>query len=180
MNWLYIVLAAVVVLGLAIFLVLRKRQPAHLLPAQTEPEADVVYSRNDKMLSPSQETPVVNETVADAVVEENIPDTPLETEVAVEAVVESPVAEVIIEVEPPEEIAVSEERVAEEAVEVAVASEAPEAESVPEIATADTAETIPEDSISRRHYLSTRQAEKDAITHPYPTDSVLRRHHSSL
>jgi len=42
-----------------------------------------------------------------------------------------------------------------------------------------TAEQIPEDSILRRHYLSTRQAEKNAISNPYPTDSVLRRHYES-
>ncbi len=41
-------------------------------------------------------------------------------------------------------------------------------------------ETIPEDSVLRRHFLSTRQAEKLAITNPYPTDSTLRRHYESL
>ncbi len=41
-------------------------------------------------------------------------------------------------------------------------------------------EAIPEDSTLRRHYLSTRQAEKAAITNPYPTDSTLRRHYDSM
>ncbi|MGZ4958312.1 MAG: hypothetical protein ACXV7J_03585 [Methylomonas sp.] len=41
-------------------------------------------------------------------------------------------------------------------------------------------EQIPEDSTLRRHYLSARQAEKEAKIHPYPTDSVLRRHYESM
>lgn len=41
-------------------------------------------------------------------------------------------------------------------------------------------EKIPEDSALRRHYLATRQAEKEAVANPYPSDSVLRRHHDSL
>lgn len=41
-------------------------------------------------------------------------------------------------------------------------------------------ETVPEDSVLRRHYLSTKQAEREAITNPYPTDSALRRHYQSL
>lgn len=41
-------------------------------------------------------------------------------------------------------------------------------------------EQIPEDSTLRRHYLSTRQAEKQAVSHPYPTDSTLRRHYESM
>jgi hypothetical protein len=44
----------------------------------------------------------------------------------------------------------------------------------------DKEETTPEDSTLRRHYLSTRRAEKDAITNPYPTDSALRRHYDSV
>ncbi len=44
----------------------------------------------------------------------------------------------------------------------------------------DQQEQIPEDSTLRRHYLSTRQAEKEAMSHPYPTDSTLRRHHESM
>jgi len=38
---------------------------------------------------------------------------------------------------------------------------------------------LPEDSTLRRHYLSNRDAERLAITHPYPTDSMLRRHYES-
>jgi hypothetical protein len=38
----------------------------------------------------------------------------------------------------------------------------------------------PEDSILKRHYLAGLQAEKDAISNPYPTDSVLRRHYETL
>jgi hypothetical protein len=43
-----------------------------------------------------------------------------------------------------------------------------------------TAINPPEDSILKRHYLTALQAEKDAISNPYPTDSVLRRHHETL
>lgn len=43
-----------------------------------------------------------------------------------------------------------------------------------------TAETIPEDSVLRRHYLSTRQTERESISHPYPTDSMLRRHYENM
>jgi hypothetical protein len=39
---------------------------------------------------------------------------------------------------------------------------------------------IPEDSVLRRHYLASLDAERKALTHPYPTDSVLRRHHESM
>lgn len=39
---------------------------------------------------------------------------------------------------------------------------------------------LPEDSVLRRHFLSARQADMDAITNPYPTDSTLRRHYDSL
>ena len=39
---------------------------------------------------------------------------------------------------------------------------------------------VPEDSILRRHYLAHRQAEREVLTHPYPTDSILRRHTDSL
>lgn len=38
---------------------------------------------------------------------------------------------------------------------------------------------VPEDFVLRRHYFATQTAERAAITHPYPTDSVLRRHHES-
>lgn len=44
----------------------------------------------------------------------------------------------------------------------------------------ETPEKIPEDSALRRHYLSSRQAEKEALAHPYPTDSTLRRHYQSM
>lgn len=39
---------------------------------------------------------------------------------------------------------------------------------------------IPEDSILRRHHLAALQAQKDNISHPYPSDSVLRRHYDTL
>jgi hypothetical protein len=38
---------------------------------------------------------------------------------------------------------------------------------------------VPEDSVLRRHYLSNQEAERLAITHPYPTDSMLFRHYQS-
>jgi hypothetical protein len=38
---------------------------------------------------------------------------------------------------------------------------------------------IPEDSVLKRHYLSTQQAQRLALSHPYPTDSVLLRHYKS-
>jgi hypothetical protein len=41
-------------------------------------------------------------------------------------------------------------------------------------------EKVPEDSTLRRHYLNTRKAEKETITHPYPSDSALRRHCESI
>jgi len=37
----------------------------------------------------------------------------------------------------------------------------------------------PEDSILKRHFLQQQKAERQAITHPYPADSVLLRHHLS-
>ncbi|WP_347986965.1 hypothetical protein [Methylomonas sp. AM2-LC] len=37
--------------------------------------------------------------------------------------------------------------------------------------------TLPEDSTLRRHFLSNQEAERLAITHPYPTDSTLCRHY---
>ena len=45
---------------------------------------------------------------------------------------------------------------------------------------ADREQKIPEDFVLRRHYESTRQAEREAITNPYPTDSALRRHYQSM
>jgi hypothetical protein len=39
---------------------------------------------------------------------------------------------------------------------------------------------LPEDSILKRHYLAGLQAEKEALSNPYPTDSVLRRHYETL
>lgn len=39
---------------------------------------------------------------------------------------------------------------------------------------------LPEDSILKRHYLAALQAEKEALSNPYPTDSVLRRHYETL
>ena len=38
---------------------------------------------------------------------------------------------------------------------------------------------VPADSVLKRHYLSSLQAERQAITHPYPTDSILRRHYEA-
>jgi len=38
---------------------------------------------------------------------------------------------------------------------------------------------VPEDSVLKRHYFAKLDAERMAITHPYPTDSVLRRHYES-
>lgn len=38
----------------------------------------------------------------------------------------------------------------------------------------------PEDSVLKRHYLAQQQAEKEALSNPYPTDSVLRRHHENI
>ena len=39
---------------------------------------------------------------------------------------------------------------------------------------------IPEDSVLSRHHLAALQAEKDHISNPYPTDSVLRRHYDTM
>ncbi|MGR9051969.1 MAG: hypothetical protein ACU84J_04910, partial [Gammaproteobacteria bacterium] len=44
----------------------------------------------------------------------------------------------------------------------------------------DQAPVVPEDSVLRRHYLANLQAEQDALTDPYPTDSILRRHRESM
>lgn len=41
------------------------------------------------------------------------------------------------------------------------------------------ASLTPEDSVLKRHYQTHLQSEKQAITNPYPTDSVLIRHHES-
>lgn len=41
-------------------------------------------------------------------------------------------------------------------------------------------DVIPEDSVLKRHYLTRCISEREAITHPYPTDSVLRRHRESM
>lgn len=39
---------------------------------------------------------------------------------------------------------------------------------------------LPEDSVLRRHYLTHLQAEREALTNPYPTDSTLRRHYETM
>ncbi|MCL7423077.1 MAG: hypothetical protein M8364_19480 [Methylobacter sp.] len=39
---------------------------------------------------------------------------------------------------------------------------------------------LPEDSVLRRHYLTQLQAEREALTNPYPTDSTLRRHYDAM
>jgi cyanate lyase len=39
---------------------------------------------------------------------------------------------------------------------------------------------LPEDSVLRRHYLTQLQAEREALSNPYPTDSMLRRHYESM
>ncbi|MGR9051573.1 MAG: hypothetical protein ACU84J_02890, partial [Gammaproteobacteria bacterium] len=44
----------------------------------------------------------------------------------------------------------------------------------------DQAPVVPEDSVLRRHYFANLQAEQDALTDPYPTDSILRRHRDSM
>ena len=66
---------------------------------------------------------------------------------------------------------------------VALSAAETEAVSVELVETASTqpapvekADWLPEDSALKRHYLSNQQAERLAITHPYPTDSALKRH----
>jgi len=39
---------------------------------------------------------------------------------------------------------------------------------------------IPEDSVLKRHFLAHLASERKSITHPYPTDSNLRRHHENM
>lgn len=40
--------------------------------------------------------------------------------------------------------------------------------------------SVPEDSILKRHYLAQVAAQQNAITNPYPSDSVLRRHNQQM
>jgi len=48
------------------------------------------------------------------------------------------------------------------------------------IANAEPVDALPEDSSLRRHYLSTLQSKKTALSNPYPTDSTLKRHYESI
>ena len=85
------------------------------------------------------------------------PELTVEPEISTVAeIVETPVALSTVETE----------TVSVELVEAAPAPSAPVAK----------ADWLPEDSALKRHYLSTRQAERLAITHPDPTDSALKRH----
>lgn len=71
------------------------------------------------------------------------------------------------------------EPIAEPAPQASIATSVAE-EPVAPLTVESTAINPPEDSILKRHYLTALQAEKDAISNPYPTDSVLRRHHETL
>ncbi|WAK01243.1 hypothetical protein [Methylobacter sp. YRD-M1] len=65
--------------------------------------------------------------------------------------------------------------------EAAKVAEAPKAESVPAAVREELpADWLPEDSVLRRHYLTHLQAEREALTNPYPTDSTLRRHYDAM
>ncbi|MBD9355260.1 RodZ family helix-turn-helix domain-containing protein [Methylomonas albis] len=71
------------------------------------------------------------------------------------------------------------EPIAEPAPQASIATSVVE-EPVAPLTVESTAINPPEDSVLKRHYLTGLQAEKDAISNPYPTDSVLRRHHETL
>ncbi|MDD4913641.1 MAG: hypothetical protein PHW13_01215 [Methylococcales bacterium] len=185
-------LALAVAIGVVIFFIAQKQKQHQAINTgainPVKPLPETASAAVSEIPAPTQESAVSYEASAEADI----------TETPVACVEEDATDEAQIEIETAGETIATEAPLANEATEVAIAAEsqveitavaaetpakteavAESAKPAAETAAGEKGETLPEDSVLRRHYLSARQAEKAAITNPYPTDSVLRRHNSS-